>query len=97
MTDDDIPVLTKVVRRERRAHLPLTEGLRSDIAGRISARVEELLDAVIDNAADRLRGQLREETKAGLASLIEQAIEDEVRRRRENPGDELEEATNPDP
>jgi len=97
MSDDDIPVLTKVVRRERRAHLPLTEGLRTDIAGRISARVEELLDAVIDNAADRLRGQLREETKAGLTSLIEQAIEDEVRRRRENPGDELEGSTTSDP
>ena len=85
MSDDDIPVLTQVVRRERRAHLPLTEGLRHDIAQRITAEVEALFEAMIDRAADRYRGQLREESKHALAELIETAIEDEVGRRRENP------------
>lgn len=85
MTDDEIPVLTKVVRRERRAHLPLTDEIRLDIAGRIAERVEDLLDSLIDRAADRLRGELKEQTRHGLAELIADAIEDEVRRRREMP------------
>ncbi|MEL7310916.1 MAG: hypothetical protein AAFN07_05355 [Pseudomonadota bacterium] len=87
MSDDDIPVLTSVVRRERRAHLPLTEGLRHDIAQRITTQVEALFESMIDRATDRLRGQLRDESKAILAELIEAAIEDEVKRRRENPAD----------
>ena len=85
MSDDDIPVLTRVVHRERRAHLPLTERLRADIAGSITREAETLLNELVDRAADRLRGELREEIRRALGSLVEEAIEEEVRRRRTPP------------
>ncbi|MEO0615173.1 MAG: hypothetical protein AAFY69_03470 [Pseudomonadota bacterium] len=78
MNDDDIPVLTKVVRRERRAHPTLTPDLRAAVVKDVTAHCRDAMADLIQAAAvdidalltDRVMAELMER----LPNLVETAL-----------------------
>ena len=78
MSDDDIPTLTRVVRRERRAHSTLTPALRAAVIETVSARcsdtIADLVQAVAVDIDALLTERVMAELHARLPALVEAAL-----------------------
>ena len=89
--DDDIPVLTKVVKRERRAHPALNDTMRRAIIADVSQRVDGMIaDAARTMAADidaLLTRELHALVETRLPELIDAAIRAQIELAR-NAGDD---------
>lgn len=75
MNDDDIPLLTKVVRRERRAELTLTEDRRAAIINDVTQATNLALNDMFDETAEQLRIVLQETLLMRLAEALPTIIE----------------------
>lgn len=79
MNDDDIPVLTNVVKRERRIDPPLNAATRDALIDAIQARTEAAAANIVDDLMtdmhivmkDLLRDQLHEQ----LVDLVAETID----------------------
>lgn len=89
--DDDIPVLTKVVKRERRAHPALNDDMRRAIIADVSERVDAMIsDTARALAADidaMLTRELHELVATRLPELLDAAIRAQIARAR-NPSED---------
>lgn len=78
-SDDDIPVLTNVVKRERRTEPPLTPAVRDRLVADVRARADDAAADIIDDLMtdmhivikDLLRTQLHER----LTTLVGETID----------------------
>ncbi|MEN7341610.1 MAG: hypothetical protein AAAFM81_01660 [Pseudomonadota bacterium] len=75
MSDDDIPVLTNVVRRERRAELTLTADRRQDIMDEVTVATSEALTSMLDETAEHVRAVLFEQLQLRLTDTLPAIIE----------------------
>ncbi|MEO0573853.1 MAG: hypothetical protein AAF004_00225 [Pseudomonadota bacterium] len=81
-SDDDIPVLTNVVKRERRSEPPLTPAVRDRLVAEVRARADDVAADIIDDLMtdmhivikDLLRAQLHER----LTTLVGETIDDYI-------------------
>lgn len=82
--DDDIPVLTRVVRRERRAHPTLTPELRDAVVASVTARcrdtVADLVQAVAVDIDMLLRERVMAEIVESLPDLVQAALDEALER-----------------
>lgn len=84
--DDDIPVLTNVVKRERRAHVALTNDVRQAIVDDISAQVHDMLKQRVQSVAVDIDVLLSSKVirwvEERLPTLIDDAISARIERTR---------------
>ncbi len=84
--DDDIPVLTNVVKRERRAHVALTNDVRQAIVDDISAQVHDMLKQRVQSVAVDIDALLSSKVirwvEERLPTLIDDAISARIERTR---------------
>ncbi|MEM7611495.1 MAG: hypothetical protein AAF270_07450 [Pseudomonadota bacterium] len=89
--DDDIPVLTKVVKRERRAEPPLSDTLRNAIIDDVVEQADKVLRNAVEAVAVDIDALLGERVTtlvmARLPELVEQAVERQLDLARKRPGD----------
>lgn len=80
MSDEDIPVLTRVVRRERRANPTLTPELREALVAAVTARcsdtVADLVQAVAVDIDMLLRDRVMAEIVESLPELVQAALDE---------------------
>ncbi|MFK8051945.1 MAG: hypothetical protein AB8F65_03145 [Woeseiaceae bacterium] len=75
MNDDDIPVLTTVVKRERRAELTLTPERRQAITHEITESASAALHDMLDDASEQVRVVLQEQLLMRLTDALPAMIE----------------------
>lgn len=82
MNDDDIPILTKAVKRERRAELTLTGERRRLIIAEVNAEAQRVLGNLIEQTASDFREsmhkQISDAFQAALPAIIERVIQRHV-------------------
>ncbi|MEM8548082.1 MAG: hypothetical protein AAGF46_07975 [Pseudomonadota bacterium] len=76
MNDDDIPVLTNVVKRERRAAPALTEANRQALIEAIEVRTAEALESRIEHVLEQFTGVLQDKLRRELSSLVPAIVDD---------------------
>ncbi|MEL7297598.1 MAG: hypothetical protein AAGJ86_08025 [Pseudomonadota bacterium] len=75
MQDDDIPIITNVVRRDRRADLTLTAEQRQSITSEVTAMTNTMLDELLNDTAEQVRALLYEQLQLRLADSLPAIIE----------------------
>lgn len=89
--DDDIPILTRVVRRERRAHPTLTPELREAVVARVTAQCQDTLADLVHSATLDINAVLSDtlltELQQRLPTLVEAAVADVLAEAADEPGD----------
>lgn len=92
MGDDDIPVLTRVVRRERRAHPTLTPELREAVVSAVSAQcrdtVADLVQAVAVDIDALLTDRVMAELVERLPELVDAAVAEALEKQRQAQADD---------
>ncbi|MEM9171446.1 MAG: hypothetical protein AAGA84_01950 [Pseudomonadota bacterium] len=85
--DDDIPVLTQVIKRELSAAPPLTDAARKALLETIEQRTAEALESRLELALEQyaktLTARLRKDLTTLLPTIVDDVINDWLQAQRE--------------